>query len=137
MLRAAALATLTLALSACANEAAETDEATGNVHIYETRGRVVELPDPERPLSDFLVHHEPIPAFKEKFDETVPTGMNAMVMPFPPADGLSLEGVQPGDILSLRFRVNYHPDNAAVSNMTLLEFEQLPKETQLDLGRAK
>lgn len=123
-------------LSACggSTETEPTNEPA-NVIVYETRGRVEFIPDPTMPMSDFLVHHEPIPGFKAKYDEATPSGMNAMVMPFPPADGVDISSVNVGDILSLRFEVEYHPTNGTVSGMSLVEFQELPVDTQLDLGR--
>ena len=139
MRRLLALLPLLPALVACGGGGHEQDAAapqpTDNIIVYETRGIVEVLPDPTAPMSDFLVHHEPIPGFKAKYDETTPAGMNSMVMPFPPGDGVDLAGVSVGDILSLRFQVEYDPNVGTPSGMSLLSFEKLPAETALDLGR--
>jgi len=139
MRRVLALLTLLPALVACGGGGHE-QQANGpatpaNVIVYETRGRVETLPDPTLPMSDFLVHHEPIPGFKNSYDETTPGGMNSMVMPFPPADDVDLGDVSVGDILALRFQVDYDPENGTPSGMSLLSFERLPEDTTLDLGR--
>jgi len=137
MLRRLALLGGVLALSACGGGAPEEETGTPNVIVYETRGRVEMLPEAALPMNDFLVHHEPIPGFKGNFSETTPAGMNSMVMPFPPGEGVDLDGVKIGDVLSLRFQVTYHSENGAVSGMTLLSYEELPADTRLDLGRVR
>lgn len=138
MIRRTALLLCAALLTACGggHESEPTNEPA-NVIVYETRGRVEVLPDPTIPMSDFLVHHEPIPGFKANYDETTPSGMNSMVMPFPPAEGVSLATVSVNDILTLRFQVEYHPENGSVSGMSLLSFEELPSDTELDLGRVR
>ena len=140
-MRTLALAGLTLAaLLGCAEESHDQDAAQRtreNAVVYETRGRVVSLPDPGNPASDFLVRHEPIPAFKSSLNETAPAGMNSMVMPFPPAKGLDLAGVSQGDVLALTFIVDYDPETGGVSSWELTAIEPLPADTELDLGRVQ
>ena len=72
------------------------------MRTYTVKGRVEQLPDPRVPGSMFQVHHEDIPGFVRQ-DGTL--GMNAMTMPFPPAPGVSLEGLSVGDEVELTFEV--------------------------------
>jgi len=126
------------ALAGCAKEEhAETQKTPENAVVYETRGRVVALPDPANAASDFLVRHEPIPAFKSNLREVEPAGMNSMVMPFPPAEGLDLSTVAQNDVLALTFIVEYDPDTGAVAGWELTKIEPLPEDTQLDLGKVQ
>lgn len=71
---------------------------------YTVKGKVAQLPDPAVKGSMFQVDHEDIPTFVRK-DGT--RGMNAMTMPFPPAPGLSLDGLAIGDAIELTFEVRW------------------------------
>jgi len=102
------------------------------VAVYTVRGRVASVPDPSKPASEFRVHHEPIPSFKSG-GEVV--GMNAMVMPFEPlAEGVSLEDIEPGDIVELSFEVVYDPVDLRVRGYTTIAVRELPADTALNLG---
>ena len=74
------------------------------VQTYTVKGKVAQLPDPAVKGSMFQVAHEDIPTFVRK-DGTL--GMNAMTMPFPPAAGLSLQGLAVGDEIELTFEVRW------------------------------
>lgn len=134
-----ALATLlcagSAALSACSSEAEENavdesqirDEFAQDVWEtveYTVRGQVASLPAGDDPLQ---VRHEAIPEFRngEKM------GMNVMTMPFPLGEGVSLEGVQPGDKLSITFSVDYQEGWSPI-NYRVVSYEKLPAETELD-----
>lgn len=96
--------------------------------VYVVRGRIVQLPDPARPQSEFQVHHEAIDDFKN--GDGVVVGMGAMVMPFALGPGVTLEGFGEGDLIELTFPVwwddsipTYHASKIVkLPAGTLLEF---------------
>jgi|GEM_PF-626637 len=127
------------ALPAC--EDAETDPGqvdalAQDVNRYVVRGTVSQIPAPAGPQSEFLVRHEPIPAFKANYRETTPTGMNAMIMPFPLAEGVTTEGLSVGDKITLEFVVFYDPDTGDIDGWETTSITPLPPETELNFGRA-
>ncbi|MBX3353823.1 MAG: copper-binding protein [Phycisphaeraceae bacterium] len=108
--------------------ASEVDE--GLIADFTVRGRVVDLPDPARPASDFKVYHEPIPSWKRNHNQP-PVGMNAMQMPFPPATPEVIEGVSVGDIVEIVFRVSYDADDGSLKGWKAIRVTQLPADTAL------
>jgi len=72
---------------------------------YTVKGRVAQLPDAAVRGSMFQVAHEDIPDFADRDGKAV--GMNAMTMPFPPAPGVSLDGLGVGDEIELTFEVRW------------------------------
>lgn len=68
--------------------------------VYSTRGRIEQLPGTSR-AAMLQIHHEKIAEFKDRDGKVV--GMNAMVMPFKPGPGISLEGFQVGDEVTFTF----------------------------------
>lgn len=78
-------------------------EETGR--SYTVRGLVRQVPVPDNPAKTLLIYHEPIPDFVNS--EGYETGMMPMTMPFPPAPGVSLEGIAPGDWVEFTFRVDW------------------------------
>lgn len=101
--------------------------ANAPVETYTTRGVVVALPDPKRKGSpDLELHHESVPSLKDR-DGTV-VGMGEMTMPFPLAEGVTLEGVSVGDKLEVTFSVDW--SRAPVHRVTA--WKKLPPETELD-----
>lgn len=107
---------------------AEADQ--GPVADFTVRGRVVDLPDPARPASDFKVYHEPIPSWKRNLNQP-PVGMNAMQMPFPPASPEVIEGVAVGDIVEIVFRVSYDADDGSLKGWKAVRVSKLPPDTTL------
>lgn len=73
--------------------------------IYTVNGRIEQLPDPAVKGSMLQVHHDDIPDFVSREGKVV--GMNSMTMPFPPAPGVSLEGLAVGDEVELTFEVRW------------------------------
>ncbi len=67
------------------------------------RGRIAKMPAP--PAQDFQIHHEAIPGFVNREGKIV--GMNEMTMPFPQAEGVSLEGFAAGDAVEFDFDVDW------------------------------
>jgi len=96
--------------------------------VYTVRGRVVTLPDPANPLSEFRVKHEAIDDFVDASGEVV--GMSVMEMPFPLAKGVSLEGVEPGDVVEVTFAVWWQPRRHYEATRVV----ELPRDTVLDFG---
>jgi len=73
--------------------------------VYTVNGRIEQLPDTAVKGSMLQVHHEDIPGFVSREGKVV--GMNAMTMPFPPAPGVSLQGLSVGDEVELTFEVRW------------------------------
>ena len=122
-----ALAALTLTLAACGskNQPSTTpaDPLAGlTVHVYTVRGEIISLPDAAQ---DLQVRHEAIAEFKNP-DGSL--GMNTMIMPFWPPQGiptddpriaariagLSLDGLAASDKIELTFDVLWDADNKLV-----------------------
>ncbi|MEM9065474.1 MAG: copper-binding protein [Planctomycetota bacterium] len=109
--QALTLGVLFLLTSGCSEQAAtptRTQASNGatpdNPDRYTVRGVVTELPD-GGPLAEFRVQHEPIANFRNSSGEVV--GMNAMVMPFPIAEGVSLDALEVGTKVELDFEVTW------------------------------
>lgn len=83
----------TLAICGCERTPAA---VAGPTHTV--RGRVMKLPVAGDPSSSFSVFHEDIPQWLRP-DGT--RGMNAMIMPFPLAKGVSLESISLDDAVEL------------------------------------
>lgn len=98
---------------------------------YRVRGRVEAIPTPGDVMSRFLVKHEAIHDFRRKDGKVV--GMGSMIMEFPPADGVSLEGIVPGDIVELTFS-QWWGDTPPWLAMKVVK---LPAETQLVFEAAR
>lgn len=105
--------------------------ARSQVHTYDIRGEIVELPDPEDPLSGFYVRHEAIDEWVSMEGEIDP--MDSMTMPFPLADDLSLEGIAAGDKVLFTLRVAYDDD----PTFQVTRIEKLPDDTVLELRNAR
>lgn len=102
----------------------------GLVAEFTVRGRVVQLPDPDRPASEFRVSHEPIPEWKRNYNDEAPVGMRAMIMDFPPASPEVIQGVAIDDVVRLTFRVEYDAEGA-LKGWKSIRVERLPPETSL------
>jgi hypothetical protein len=117
-------------IAGCENKPAKPAKVVAPVATYTVRGIVSALPDPARKGSpDLQLHHEAIPGFKDK-DGTV-VGMNSMPMPFPLADGVTLEGIALGDKLEVTFLVDW--SLAPAHRVTA--WKKLPPETELSLRK--
>lgn len=106
---------------------------TEHVAEYEVRGRVEEMPSPDSPAAEFKVHHEPIPSFRATWPDGN-LGMNSMIMPFPVAEGLSLTGIEVGDIVELTFEVRYDAETGALKDYEVTDIATLPADTELNFG---
>jgi hypothetical protein len=105
-------------------------------HSYTVRGLVVVVPSAGRPMDDLEIRHEAIPDYKTR-DGTVfvnskgVTGMGSMTMGFPVAEGVSLEGIDPGDKIEFVLVTTWgetYPDYAVT------EIRELPADTELNFG---
>lgn len=101
------------------------DPAAKNTYVV--RGRVVDMPRPESPASDFTLMHEAIPDFVRS-DGTL--GMNAMRMPFSSETPIDLSGVKMGDKVELRWTVWW---DGSFPHSTIDEIRVLDPATELDL----
>lgn len=124
ILAVAALAVVAALLTACPRRTPTAPE--GLVRTYIVRGRVASLPVPDKPLTEFMVHHEAIPDF-ERQDGTL--GMNEMTMAFPLGDGVRLDGIAIGDIVELELHVRWKPKPRFWTSRVT----ELPPETVLNL----
>ncbi|MEM7577425.1 MAG: copper-binding protein [Planctomycetota bacterium] len=92
-----------------------TDPAT---RAYDVRGFIVTLPDPANPASDLQIDHEEIPDFVNAQGEV--SGMKAMVMPFPLAPGVSLDGLSVDDPVAFTFAVNWDAQGSRPWELTAI-----------------
>lgn len=97
---------------------------------YTVRGRIVQLPEPGRPASQLMVHHEPLPSYMSG-GEVV--GMGAMHMPFPVKDGVSLDGFEVGQAIRLTFEVRYDPETQLPAMTQAIQLEPLPEDVRLSI----
>lgn len=104
---------------------------TTRAEIYEVRGEVVELPDPNDPTTGFYVRHEAIDEFRSMDGEIV--GMDSMTMPFSVADEISFEGISVGDPITFRLTVDWDGDPM----MQVTDIEKLPAGSELEYREAR
>jgi Cu/Ag efflux protein CusF len=109
------------------SQAADAGSSQG-VDVYTVRGEITQLPDPDREGSELMVRHEPMPEFKNAKGEVV--GMGAMTMPFPLAEGVSVDGLSVGDKVSLTFEVQFEPS----TSFQTTQITKLPEGTELDFA---
>jgi len=94
---------------------------------YTVRGRIAAMPAGEQ-SKEIDVHHEAIPTYKHRDGKV--RGMDAMVMTFAPASGVSLTGLAPGDPVEMTFEVRWDDHPALV----IQRIQELPPDTQLQLA---
>ncbi|MFG0259447.1 MAG: copper-binding protein [Phycisphaerales bacterium JB041] len=130
-----ALASLPACEKQPADTAGEAPQNAGQSHTYTVRGRVVSVPSADTPLADLEIHHEAIPDFKNRegvvFENptTGVRGMKSMTMAFPVGEGVSLEGIAVGDLVTFTF-VTEWGENYPEYRVT--EISELPAETELE-----
>jgi len=119
---------LLVVLPACGRSSAPTPTAKGApAATYTARGTIDALPTPSADLS---IRHEPIPEFKDKDGKVI--GMGTMIMPFPLAKGVTVDGLAVGDVVEFEFSVWWEPRVAyEVTRVT-----KLPAGTALNFGPA-
>ncbi|MGV6814204.1 MAG: copper-binding protein [Phycisphaerales bacterium] len=98
-------------------------------------GEIKEIPVAGDPSSSLKIHHMQIPDFKTK-DGTVNvnaqgiSGMRSMTMPFPLAQGVSIEGFEVGDKIKFTFEVDWSGQSTNPWQVT--KIEKLPADTVID-----
>lgn len=90
---------------------------------YKSQAIVIALPSDE---TELILKHEAIPYFVSIEGELV--GMQAMEMPFPLGEGVSLDGIQVDSIVKFTFEVDWNP-SYFITSITVL-----PAETELDFS---
>jgi hypothetical protein len=130
-MRAAPIALFAVAIAAFAgckkdeNKGSGETKGSGEAELasYTVRGKVIELPGAE--IETMAIHHEAIPNFVAATGKQQP--MMAMEMPFGLAEGLDLSGIEPGDIVELRFDVDFERRPP----LRIVEIRELPADTEL------
>lgn len=126
-------AALAAGLASCKERAEEPSEdqirsefeaEVWKVAEYTVRGEVVAMPTADEAMQ---IRHEAIPDFKGP-DKM---GMDVMVMPFPFAEGVSIEGIEVGDKVMLTFSVDYE-DGWSPLEHRVIRYKELPADTELD-----
>lgn len=99
---------------------------------YTVRGQVRQLPDPANPAAgQFFVSHEAIDDWVGREGKIV--GMDPMTMSFEVAEGVSLEGLQRGDVIEFTL----HVDWKASPPVEITAIRKLPPGTRLVFREAK
>ena len=96
-------------------------------HDYTVRGQVTRPPD----ASGLHIYHEAIDDFVGRSGKV--EGMDTMLMPFPVAQGVPLEGIQAND----KVEVKLHVDWASENPVEIREIRELPPGTKLEFRAAK
>ena len=118
------LALFPLLAAGCGGQAEK--RTTG--HTYTVRARVQQLPSQG---SGLYLEHEAIDNYVARSGKV--EGMDSMTMPFPVGKGVSLEGIQPGDIVEVQLHIDWEADQP----VEITALRELPRETQLDFRLAK
>ncbi len=122
----AARTVLVLSLMFCLlSGCSEAEKPAGET--YRVRGVIVSLPAAGNPVSELRIHHEAIPTFINKDGRM--EGMGAMTMPFTPATGVSLDGLEVGDKVVFTLRMNFATNRSEVA-----EFSELSQDTELNFA---
>ncbi|GJM17904.1 MAG: hypothetical protein DHS20C14_01170 [Phycisphaeraceae bacterium] len=96
-------------------------------------GVVIEIPEAGKPATAFRIHHEHIPGFRDPKTGEVfvgasgVSGMRAMIMEMPPAQGVDVSGFAPGDKIRFTMRVTTEPRLA----WAVTEIEKLAPATEV------
>ena len=122
---------LALALVAAIGCGERKAETAGRGHTYTVRGQVTQLPDPGSPGSSLYISHEAVDNFVGRSGEV--EGMDPMNMPFPVADGVSLDGIAPRDVVEFDLHVDWEADRA----VEITRIRELPADTQLQFRAAE
>ncbi|HYU33381.1 MAG TPA: copper-binding protein [Thermoanaerobaculia bacterium] len=105
-------------------------ETKSKGHTYTVRARVSQLPGQGGGL---VLTHEPIDdwvGYSGKVE-----GMDTMTMPFPVAAGVSLQGIEPGDVVEVQLHADWTADPGEAVQITGVR--ELPRDTRLDFRDAK
>lgn len=115
-------------LVGCDSKPPSTAPAAKPGPTHTVRGKVEGLPVKDKPSTSFMVHHE---AIAEWLRPDGTKGMNSMTMPFPLADGVSLDGITIGDIVELTV-IQYLGDKVPYRVSSI---RKLPADTTLNFGK--
>ncbi|HET8723652.1 MAG TPA: hypothetical protein VFM53_05555 [Anaeromyxobacteraceae bacterium] len=118
---------LLLLVAACSRPA---PAAPAGARVYVVRGEVVRPPSPVVAGMEVLVRHEAIDDFVDA-SGTV-TGMDAMVMPFEVSAPAAPAGLAPGDVVEVRFWMDWKEPRLRV-----VRIERLPPGTRLEFRPAR
>jgi Cu/Ag efflux protein CusF len=119
------LALLPLLAAGCGGKGGE--KASGNT--YTVRARIAQLPTQDDSL---YLEHEPIDNYVARSGRV--EGMDSMTMPFPVAKDVSLEGIQPNDIVEVQLHIDWDAEERQVE---IISVRELPPDTRLHFGEAK
>jgi Cu/Ag efflux protein CusF len=117
---------LPLLAAGCAGKTEE--KASGNT--YTVKGRVRQVP--AQGSGEFYLEHEPIDNYVARSGKV--EGMDSMTMPFPVGKDVSLEGIQPEDIVEVQLHVDWDAEDRPVE---ITAIRELPPDTKLNFGYAK
>lgn len=100
--------------------------------VYTVLGQIAQLPVPGRPQTEFQVHHQAIDDFIDGRGQAV--GMNAMIMSFPLAEGVSLKDLAIGDKVEITFPVWWED---GVPDYHVRQIKKMPADTALEFRAAR
>jgi len=106
------------------------DHHAGSGQTYTARAKVVQLPAPDNPASGLYLSHEAIDRFVDRDGKVV--GMDPMTMAFPLGKDVSLDGLQPGDVVEFKLHVDWE----ASPEVEITGLRELPAGTQLSFRKA-
>jgi Cu/Ag efflux protein CusF len=86
---------------------------------------------PAQGSREVYVTHEPIDNYVGR--EGKVKGMDSMTMPFQVAEGVSLEGIESGDVIEAQLHVDWEADLP----VQITGIRELPRDTPLHFGEAK
>jgi len=128
-MRVAISAVLALAVGCQGSSTSAPAAGQATVRRYTVRGAIERLPDPKGPIREMMLHHEAIDDFVDTSGQVV--GMDSMVMPFPVAASVSLDGLAVGDEVEVVFAIDWSRSSFQVERLG-----KLPKGTPLQFGKA-
>jgi|GEM_PF-886694 len=116
------------------------------IRAYETRGRVVAIPQAPKPDAKdaaakpppptqrlYSIRHERIEKFEDSKGRVSP--MRAMVMKFSPAEGVDMTTLKVGDPITFTFEVHWENDPEHILKVT--KFNVMPGDTVLEFDKPK
>jgi len=99
----------------------------GRTHAF--RAEVTQVPSPGN--GELFLHHEAIDDWAGRDGKV--EGMDTMTLGFAVAEGVSLEGIQPGDKVEVTLRVDWNADMP----VEITALRELPPDTRLDFREAR
>lgn len=105
-----------------------TEEPTGG-NTYTVRARVQQLPSQG---SGLYLEHEAIDNYVARSGKV--EGMDSMTMPFPVGRDVSLEGIQPEDIVEVQLHIDWADEDQPVE---ITAIRELPRDTRLEFRLAQ